>query len=47
MDFINKVTSGQNTQGQQQATTQQGGGLMDKMNNALGGGQSGEQKEGK
>ncbi|CAG8643452.1 15956_t:CDS:2 [Acaulospora colombiana] len=46
MDFINKVTGGQNTEGHQQPTTQQGGGLMDKVNNTLGGGQSGEQKEG-
>ncbi|KAG8832454.1 hypothetical protein FRC17_001327 [Serendipita sp. 399] len=51
MDFVNKLT-GNNQQNQVQGqpaagsnNDNQGGGLMDKMNSAMGGGQSGEQKE--
>ncbi|KAL1746537.1 hypothetical protein HDZ31DRAFT_62091 [Schizophyllum fasciatum] len=45
MDFLNNLTKNK-TDGQS-ATTQQhsSGGFMDKINNGLGGGQSGEKKE--
>lgn len=48
MDFVNKFTGNNNTQGQAQPgqQQQQGGGVMDKLNSAMGGGQSSEQNEG-
>ncbi|KIM32057.1 hypothetical protein M408DRAFT_20412 [Serendipita vermifera MAFF 305830] len=48
MDFVNKFTGSSNTEGQQQQQQQpgQGGGIMDKFNSAMGGGQAGEKNEG-
>lgn len=47
MDFL-KGNSKENTTAENQTTNDQGqgGGLMNKLNSAMGGGQSGEQKEG-
>ncbi|KIM27313.1 hypothetical protein M408DRAFT_168887 [Serendipita vermifera MAFF 305830] len=47
MDFVNKFTGSSNTEGQQQQQQQpgQGGGMMDKFNSAMGGGQAGEKNE--
>ncbi|KAL1734804.1 hypothetical protein EV714DRAFT_244777 [Schizophyllum commune] len=47
MDFLNSLNK--NKTSEQSATSQHssgGGGFMDKINNGLGGGQSGEKKEG-
>ncbi|KAH8829614.1 hypothetical protein DL96DRAFT_1708736 [Flagelloscypha sp. PMI_526] len=45
MDFVNKLTGGDHNKQSQSGQASHGGGLMDKVNNAFGGGQSGEQKE--
>ena len=44
MDFLNSLNK--NKDSEQQHSSSGGGGLMDKINNGLGGGQSGEKKEG-
>lgn len=52
MDLLGKLTGGQNAQqqtgqpGQAQAQSGGGGGFMGMLNNAAGGGQQGEAKEG-
>ncbi len=48
MDFLKKQLQGATHGGQQQSETktESSGGLMGKVNNALGGGQTGEKKEG-
>lgn len=45
MDFLSQL-SGDKPKDEGQTQSQSGGGLMGKINDALGGGQSGERKEG-
>lgn len=48
MDFVNKLTGSDDKDKAKkpQEGHSEGGGLMGKLNNAMGGGQSGEKKEG-